>query len=115
MQIPPLGAPLAKAPTFLRADVVFAIRYEVPCTWRTFWSAAYASTSSSATAAWQQRRKSSTSCVPSSAGDDKKVKEELDLYAARVAAMREAESTSTDAEASAKIEAVTPVAPRVKL
>ena len=29
--------------------------------------------------------------------------------------MREAESTSTDAEASAKIEAVTPVAPRVKL
>ena len=40
--------------------------------------------------------------------DDKKVKEELDLYAARVAAMREAESTSTDAEASAKIEAVTP-------
>lgn len=47
--------------------------------------------------------------------DDKKVKEELDLYAARVAAMREAESTSTDAEASAKIEAVTPVAPRVKL
>ena len=47
--------------------------------------------------------------------DDKKVKEELDLYAARVQAIREAESTSTDAEASAKIEAVTPVAPRVKL
>ena len=47
--------------------------------------------------------------------DDQKVKEEHDLYAARVEAIREAESTSTDAEASAQIEAVAPVAPRVKL
>jgi len=37
------------------------------------------------------------------------------LDAERAQAIREAESTSTDAEASAKIEAVTPVAPRVKL
>ena len=47
--------------------------------------------------------------------DDKKVKEERDLYAARVQAIREAESTSTDAEASAKIEAVPAVDPRIKL
>ena len=37
---------------------------------------------------------------------------EFDLYAARVAAIRQAETASTDAEASAKIEAVEPVAPR---
>ena len=47
--------------------------------------------------------------------DDQKVKEERDLYAARVQAIREAESTSTDAEASAKIEAVPAVDPRIKL
>ncbi len=41
---------------------------KVHCTWRTFWSAAYASTLSSATAVWQQQTRSSTSCVPSSAG-----------------------------------------------
>jgi len=47
--------------------------------------------------------------------DDQKVKEERDLYTARVQAIREAESTSTDAEASAKIEAVPAVDPRIKL
>ena len=81
---------------------------------RTCWSAAYASTSSSATVAWQQQTKPSTSCVPSPVGTTRRSGEERDLYAARVQAIREAESTSTDAEASAKIEAVTPVAPRVE-
>ncbi len=51
--------------------------------------------------------------MPSLAGT-KKVKEELDLYAARVAAMREAESTPPTAGGIGKDEAVTPVAPRVK-
>ena len=112
---PSLGTPLAKAPQFLRADVVFAIRYEGALHLEDVLVRRVRLD-------LEQRDRGLAAAdeildiMRAELGwDDKKVKEELNLYAARVAAMREAESTSTDAEASAKIEAVTPVAPRVKL
>ena len=112
---PSLGAPLAKAPQFLRADVVFAVRYEGALHLEDVLVRRVRLD-------LEQRDRGLAAAdeileiLRSELGwDDKKVKEELDLYAARVAAIREAESASTDAEASAKIEAVTPVAPRVKL
>lgn len=112
---PSLGAPLAKAPQFLRADVVFAVRYEGALHLEDVLVRRVRLD-------LEQRDRGLAAAdeildiMRAELGwDDKKVKEELDLYAARVQAIREAESTSTDAEASAKIEAVTPVAPRVKL
>ena len=112
---PSLGAPLAKAPQFLRADVVFAVRYEGALHLEDVLVRRVRLD-------LEQRDRGLAAAdeildiLRAELGwDDKKVKEELDLYAARVQAIREAESTSTDAEASAKIEAVTPVAPRVKL
>ncbi|MBF1651060.1 MAG: glycerol-3-phosphate dehydrogenase/oxidase [Rothia mucilaginosa] len=112
---PSLGAPLAKAPQFLRADVVSAVRYEGALHLEDVLVRRVRLD-------LEQRDRGLAAAdeildiMRAELGwDDKKVKEELDLYAARVQAIREAESTSTDAEASAKIEAVTPVAPRVKL
>ena len=110
-----LGAPLAKAPQFLRADVVFAVRYEGALHLEDVLVRRVRLD-------LEQRDRGLAAAdeileiLRSELGwDDQKVKEERDLYAARVQAIREAESTSTDAEASAKIEAVPAVDPRIKL
>ena len=112
---PSLGAPLAKAPQFLRADVVFAVRYEGALHLEDVLVRRVRLD-------LEQRDRGLAAAdeileiLRSELGwDDQKVKEERDLYAARVQAIREAESASTDAEASAKIEAVPAVDPRIKL
>lgn len=112
---PDLGKPLAHAPQFLRADVVFAVRYEgalhledvlvrrvrldLEQRDRGLAAAPEVLELMGAELGWDTARQA----------------QEYDLYAARVQAIREAESTDTDAAASAKIKAVEPVAPRVKL
>ena len=110
-----LGAPLAKAPQCRRADVVFAVRYEGALHLEDVLVRRVRLD-------LEQRDRGLAAAdeileiLRSELGwDDQKVKEERDLYAARVQAIREAESTSTDAEASAKIEAVPAVDPRIKL
>ena len=109
---PDLGAPLKHAPQFLRADVVFAVRYE---------GALHLEDVLVRRVRLDlEQRDRGLAAAPeileimrSELGwSSEQAQKEFDLYAARVAAIRQAETTSTDAEASAKIEAVEPVAPR---
>ena len=109
---PDLGAPLKHAPQFLRADVVFAVRYE---------GALHLEDVLVRRVRLDlEQRDRGLAAAPeileimrSELGwSSEQAQKEFDLYAARVAAIRQAETASTDAEASAKIEAVEPVAPR---
>ena len=112
---PDLGAPLKHAPQFLRADVVFAVRYEGALhledvlVRRVRLDLEQRDRGLAAAPEILEIMRSELNW------DDTKVARELALYTERVKAIREAESTSTDAEASAKIVAVDPVAPRRKL
>ena len=112
---PGLGTPLKHAPQFLRADVVFALRYE---------GALHLEDVLVRRVRLDlEQRDRGLAAAPEILEimrseldwDDAQVARELALYTERVRAIREAESASTDAEASAKIEAVEPVAPRRKL
>ena len=109
---PDLGAPLKHAPQFLRADVVFAIRYEGALhledvlVRRVRLDLEQRDRGLAAAPEILEIMRSELGWSPEQA------QKEFDLYAARVAAIRQAETASTDAEASAKIEAVEPVAPR---
>ena len=112
---PDLGKPLKHAPQFLRADVVFALRYEGALhledvlVRRVRLDLEQRDRGLAAAPEILEIMRSELNW------DDAKVARELALYTERVKAIREAESTSTDAEASAKIVAVDPVAPRRKL
>lgn len=112
---PDLGEPLKHAPQFLRADVVFALRYEGALhledvlVRRVRLDLEQRDRGLAAAPEILEIMRSELNW------DDAKVARELALYTERVKAIREAESTSTDAEASAKIVAVDPVAPRRKL
>ena len=112
---PDLGKPLKHAPQFLRADVVFALRYEGVLhledvlVRRVRLDLEQRDRGLAAAPEILEIMRSELNW------DDAKVARELALYTERVKAIREAESTSTDAEASAKIVAVDPVAPRRKL
>ena len=112
---PDLGKPLKHAPQFLRADVVFALRYEGALhledvlVRRVRLDLEQRDRGLAAAPEILEIMRSELNW------DDTKVARELALYTERVKAIREAESTSTDAEASAKIVAVAPVAPRRKL
>ena len=112
---PDLGKPLKHAPQFLRADVVFALRYEGVLhledvlVRRVRLDLEQRDRGLAAAPEILEIMRSELNW------DDAKVARELALYTERVKAIREAESTSTDAEASAKIVAVAPVAPRRKL
>ena len=110
-----LGAPLAKAPQFLRADVVFAIRYEGALHLEDVLVRRVRLDLEQRDRGLAAADEILDIMRASSAGTTRRSRRNSTVYAARVQAIREAESTSTDAEASAKIEAVTPVAPRVKL
>lgn len=109
---PDLGAPLKHAPQFLRADVVFALRYEGALhledvlVRRVRLDLEQRDRGLAAAPEILEIMRSELGWSPEQA------QKEFDLYAARVAAIRQAETASTDAEASAKIEAVEPVAPR---
>ena len=109
---PGLGAPLKHAPQFLRADVVFAVRYEGALhledvlVRRVRLDLEQRDRGLAAAPEILEIMRSELGWSPEQA------QKEFDLYAARVAAIRQAETASTDAEASAKIEAVEPVAPR---
>ena len=109
---PDLGAPLKHAPQFLRADVVFAVRYEGALhledvlVRRVRLDLEQRDRGLAAAPEILEIMRSELGWSPEQA------QKEFDLYAARVAAIRQAETASTDAEASAKIEAVEPVAPR---
>jgi len=112
---PDLGKPLKHAPQFLRADVVFALRYEGALhledvlVRRVRLDLEQRDRGLAAAPEILEIMRSELNW------DDAKVARELALYTERVKAIREAESTSTDAEASAKIVAVDPGAPRRKL
>ena len=112
---PDLGKPLKHAPQFLRADVVFAVRYEGALhledvlVRRVRLDLEQRDRGLAAAPEILEIMRSELNW------DDTKVARELALYTERVKAIREAESTSTDTEASAKIVAVGPVAPRRKL
>ena len=112
---PDLGKPLKHAPQFLRADVVFALRYEGALhledvlVRRVRLDLEQRDRGLAAAPEILEIMRSELNW------DDAKVARELALYTERVKAIREAESTSTDAEASAKIVAVDLVAPRRKL
>ena len=112
---PDLGKPLKHAPQFLRADVVFAVRYEGALhledvlVRRVRLDLEQRDRGLAAAPEILEIMRSELNW------DDAKVARELALYTERVKAIREAESTSTDAEASAKIVAVDLVAPRRKL
>ena len=109
---PDLGKPLKHAPQFLRADVVFALRYEGALhledvlVRRVRLDLEQRDRGLAAAPEILEIMRSELGWSPEQA------QKEFDLYAARVAAIRQAETASTDAEASAKIEAVEPVAPR---
>ena len=109
---PDLGKPLKHAPQFLRADVVFALRYEGVLhledvlVRRVRLDLEQRDRGLAAAPEILEIMRSELGWSPEQA------QKEFDLYAARVAAIRQAETVSTDAEASAKIEAVEPVAPR---
>ena len=109
---PDLGKPLKHAPQFLRADVVFALRYEGVLhledvlVRRVRLDLEQRDRGLAAAPEILEIMRSELGWSPEQA------QKEFDLYAARVAAIRQAETASTDAEASAKIEAVEPVAPR---
>ncbi len=109
---PDLGAPLKHAPQFLRADVVFAVRYEGALhledvlVRRVRLDLEQRDRGLAAAPEILEIMRSELGWSPEQA------QKEFDLYAARVAAIRQAETASTDAEASAKIEAVEPVTPR---
>ncbi|WP_314658382.1 glycerol-3-phosphate dehydrogenase/oxidase [Rothia dentocariosa] len=109
---PDLGKPLKHAPQFLRADVVFAVRYEGALhledvlVRRVRLDLEQRDRGLAAAPEILEIMRSELGWSPEQA------QKEFDLYAARVAAIRQAETASTDAEASAKIEAVEPVAPR---
>ena len=109
---PDLGASLKHAPQFLRADVVFAVRYEGALhledvlVRRVRLDLEQRDRGLAAAPEILEIMRSELGWSPEQA------QKEFDLYAARVAAIRQAETASTDAEASAKIEAVEPVAPR---
>ena len=112
---PDLGKPLKHAPQFLRADVVFALRYEGALhledvlVRRVRLDLEQRDRGLAAAPEILEIMRSELNW------DDAKVARELALYTERVKAIREAESTSTDAEAPAKIVGVDPVAPRRKL
>ena len=112
---PELNTPLAYAPQFLRADIVFALRYE---------GALHLEDVLVRRARLDlEQRDRGLSAAPEILSimreelgwSEEKAQAEYDLYAQRVASIREAESTTTDEAAAAKVTAAPQVSPRVPL
>lgn len=109
---PDLGRPLAHAPQFLRADIVFAVRFE---------GALHLEDVLMRRVRLDlEQRDRGLAAAPEILEiltrelgyTPEQEKKEFDLYAQRVDAIRRAEAAHTDAEAAAQIESVEPVAPR---